>query len=455
MSTPARIEEDLYLNWWGLLRRPPIYVEANVRRLEVVAAGLLLGLVLLFVWSLLCMGLGYVGDYLGWQLGVSVAISAALLATPALAAAVVPMRLVEGSKLADLLLAMRERGDLRRFDSGLLAFAVALSAAVAARLIGGGIQRLDLEPLVATLAVPSVVALCVGCVAATVALLLLPQATFVSRGRTTTQPAWLRTWLEQRERDGVQTLDIPEAESTFAYAFPCEESARGRVGIRLTEGVLAELRRINTEHEGRLYQREEFRYALAVVLGAAPPVNGLGVDDMRRLTAQLIHLAREAAWTPYQFAGEILRFVQRNVRYVFDEESTQRILGRRFDEYGRFPLETLIDAEGDCECTSILCAALLAYAGFSSALFLVSFAATPFEPEEYHIAVGLLAEGVAQPPVNERSVEGLSLVHKGRRYLYGETATDSSSPDGFGVIPDCWRQRMKLEAVVEIPAYRG
>lgn len=77
------------------------------------------------------------------------------------------------------------------------------------------------------------------------------------------------------------------------------------------------------------------------------------------------------------------------------------------DEYPRYPVETLVDREGDCEDTSILLAAILDEMGYDVALLL-------FEEFDH---IGL---GVNMPP--EYTMYGNSWVYEGRRYWYLDTA---------------------------------
>ena len=39
MTAAAELEKRIYLEWWGLLRRPPIYLDLPLQRVELVAAG--------------------------------------------------------------------------------------------------------------------------------------------------------------------------------------------------------------------------------------------------------------------------------------------------------------------------------------------------------------------------------------------------------------------------------
>ncbi len=106
--------------------------------------------------------------------------------------------------------------------------------------------------------------------------------------------------------------------------------------------------------------------------------------------ATLITLFRESAederFDPYETVNFVISFVQ-SMPYTSDKVTTG------YDEYRRYPIETLVDGGGDCEDSSILTAALLQEMGYG--VVLLSF--------EDHIAVGVLGS------------EEL----KGKRYVFG------------------------------------
>ena len=87
------------------------------------------------------------------------------------------------------------------------------------------------------------------------------------------------------------------------------------------------------------------------------------------------------------------------------------------DEYPRYPVETLIDREGDCEDTSILLAAILDEMGYDVALLL-------FEEFDH---IGL---GINIPP--EYTMYGNSWIYEGRRYWY----LDTSGKHSIGWCPE-------------------
>jgi hypothetical protein len=92
----------------------------------------------------------------------------------------------------------------------------------------------------------------------------------------------------------------------------------------------------------------------------------------------------------------VIAFVQ-SLPYTVDEVTTE------WDEYPRYPIETLFDRGGDCEDTSILVAALLDRMGYDVCLLILE--------NENHCAVGINIEGAY----------GSYYEDNGKKYFYLET----------------------------------
>ncbi len=92
----------------------------------------------------------------------------------------------------------------------------------------------------------------------------------------------------------------------------------------------------------------------------------------------------------------VIAFVQ-NLPYTEDEVTTD------WNEYPRYPIETLFDRGGDCEDTSILVAALLDRMGYDVCLLLMEDAG--------HCAVGVAIPGAY----------GTYYLHDDTKYYYLET----------------------------------
>lgn len=98
------------------------------------------------------------------------------------------------------------------------------------------------------------------------------------------------------------------------------------------------------------------------------------------------------------------QIVQHAIRFVQNLEYTQDKATTGYNEYPKYPVETLVDRGGDCEDTCILLSSLLRELGYGSVLLVL--------PEANHMAVGVAGES---------SIEGAYYEYDGRRYYYLET----------------------------------
>lgn len=102
----------------------------------------------------------------------------------------------------------------------------------------------------------------------------------------------------------------------------------------------------------------------------------------------------------------ILAFVQ-SIPYKSDLNTTG------YEEYPRFPIETLVDQAGDCDCKSVL---------FATLTLMMGYGAVFISPTD-HLAVGVLGNGLS----------GTYWTYENRTYYYAET-----TGTGFkvGQLPD-------------------
>jgi predicted transglutaminase-like cysteine proteinase len=82
---------------------------------------------------------------------------------------------------------------------------------------------------------------------------------------------------------------------------------------------------------------------------------------LKPVVQSLKEIAAKQGYDVYDTVSMVIAFVQ-SFTYVSDSASTG------FDEYPRYPVETLLAREGDCEDTSILTATLLRDMGYGTAL---------------------------------------------------------------------------------------
>jgi hypothetical protein len=108
-------------------------------------------------------------------------------------------------------------------------------------------------------------------------------------------------------------------------------------------------------------------------------------------------IANQEIYTDTQRVEFVVAFVQ-NLPYTSDSVTTS------YDEYPRYPVETLVDNGGDCEDTSILMASLLDGLGYDVVLLRL--------PDYNHMAIGIGS-------IN--NIPGAYWEFNGNRYSYLET----------------------------------
>ena len=131
-----------------------------------------------------------------------------------------------------------------------------------------------------------------------------------------------------------------------------------------------------------------------------------GKPFIGKVTRKLAEQGRTSGLSRAEMQHLVVSFVQ-NLPYTSDEVTTG------YDEYPRFPYETLYDKGGDCEDTSILASALLHELGYEVALLLFPG----------HVAVGV----ECRPQAGQQHYR-----HRGRRYCYLETTGEDW---GIGEVP--------------------
>ena len=104
--------------------------------------------------------------------------------------------------------------------------------------------------------------------------------------------------------------------------------------------------------------------------------SGFYINEMAQ---QIADAAQQEGFNAIQKLDFVVAFVQ-SFPYTVDSET------KPYDEYPRYPIETIFDRGGDCEDTSILVAALLDRLGYDVALLFLEDAA--------HVAVGVSVPGI-------------------------------------------------------------
>jgi len=135
--------------------------------------------------------------------------------------------------------------------------------------------------------------------------------------------------------------------------------------------------------------------------------NPLNLPYISSLVKTLKEGAQKNNYTEWDTVNYVVAFVQ-SLDYVPDDISTT------YDEYPKYPLETLVDGGGDCEDTSILIACILQEMGYGVVLLGMP----------NHMAIGV--KGADNQP-------GAYYNYNGSHYYFLETTGSNWS---IGVIPD-------------------
>jgi hypothetical protein len=118
---------------------------------------------------------------------------------------------------------------------------------------------------------------------------------------------------------------------------------------------------------------------------------------LAQVAEKLEEAASQKDYEPYDQVSFVLAFVQ-SLPYTSDSVTSG------YDEYPRFPLETLVDNGGDCEDTSIL---------FATLTLIMGYGAVYINPPE-HYAVGVLGN----------NLQGSYYTYNDKTYYYCETTGD-------------------------------
>lgn len=416
-------------NWWGFrIRLPQGYDARPLNRPELMAlfgnaaAWLQCGWL---VWLILAVRQQTTKELIRHDI-----VTPLVLAGLAVAAALlIPPSWLENTWTGAKLVYARESGRMRSLDRlVLLAIAIALIVAVWKR-------PAHWQAMVILLGTVAVIEIVLGFVQ--------ERIVFDSRRATVQIPSWLTDIAPVIEDQGIVQ---PEIGAQKTYPFRVGDVLH-HVGVRIEDALLTMLREINARFHGRLFHEE----ALAVILADREPVVRVGKDEVLRLSAQVAAIGKSASLTRYTLANAVLSFVQEQIRYARDDESTTTFTGGPFPEYGRFALETMNDGVGDCDCTAILTATLLAHIGFDTSLIFLSFHDAETDEICHHAAVGLSTEDLflaAEQAFDAFTLAGRDGDH--RRYLYGETAVDGTTL-AFGTVPAEWKKTLDIYKVVPIP----
>lgn len=132
---------------------------------------------------------------------------------------------------------------------------------------------------------------------------------------------------------------------------------------------------------------------------------------VKMLAEKLNETTNNLGYNSFDQVSFILAFVQ-SLPYTSDSVTTG------YDNYPRFPVETLVDNGGDCEDTAILFATMTLILGYG----------TVYINPEGHLAVGILGD----------NLDGSYYTYNGKTYYYCETTGDGWT---IGELPNEWKNQ--------------
>lgn len=391
--------------WWGLRIREPYGIRLQpLQRVEAALVGLCAAVVLESLW--LAWIVVAAVPLVAWRSTVLAPVL--LLVLPLALCIAVPLRTFDSLLVSPFVLLSRERGSLRVVDRwGVLLCAVSAGCFLLEAFRPASVTAVAL-------------AIASGGAAFVLGFVQEPVVGHGGRRRSAIPP-------EVRVRLGLDAngLEGPEPGARSLLRFETAAGKAHSVGVAIPDDLFNRIRRLNCEHKGRLWQSS----LAVVVLAEGPPADAEAGRLVRELCRQLAVAAERDGLSRWELANQVLALVQREIVYKFDKDSTAGFPGGPFDEYGRFPLETVADRVGDCECTSILCAALLLGLGYSAAVILVEITRQGGLTAR-HAMVGV-DPGDALPPEIREVLDHVA-GEDGRQFVCGETAIDGGTL-AFGV----------------------
>lgn len=158
-------------------------------------------------------------------------------------------------------------------------------------------------------------------------------------------------------------------------------------------------------------------------------IDGL-CPEVVELAGRIKDACTDRGLTAYHQVCAVMAF-QQALSYVNDLESKGR------EEYVRYPLETLVDKKGDCDCHAICSAAILYSMGYDVVLLKMAYA-----EGDGHLAIAV--EGAD-------GLQGNFFRHDGRKYYYCEVTPSQGNSMNFrvGEMPDMQQARVTVIPVKE------
>ena len=194
---------------------------------------------------------------------------------------------------------------------------------------------------------------------------------------------------------GLSGQTVPKEESEKTYSRKFTQSAHGQQTV-FTTGIPANL---YNYYKARARTGEYGAYV----------ADKYDDRSIKSITSSIESFGEDNDLSARQIVDHTVAIVQ-GLKYTQDKAGTG------YNEYPKYPLETLVDRGGDCEDTSILLAELLQELGYGVVLLLM--------PKANHMAVGV---------AGDESIDGAYYTKNDTQYYYLET---TGSGWNVGEVPD-------------------
>lgn len=249
---------------------------------------------------------------------------------------------------------------------------------------------------------------------------------------------------DDEEDENPEDIKIPSGDIERIYEWdldsPSRKDVKGKLAVYFDGRYIADLRFMNPFYNQRkdkathLLIEEMFNYMREHKSISAR--SRYVVSQIKRISAQNQLLDEEAL----QFT---LDFVQEpNIRFTMNRDSHSI---NKFEDYIRFPDETLYDKEADSNSKALLAAVLFHFLGHN-VVFLLS-------RMQHHGAIGIQmrpewreGDKVFGMPIEEATFE-----HNGKRYLFCETTKDGCRIGGtiYGMRFEDFEDRIEIPIIAE------
>lgn len=199
--------------------------------------------------------------------------------------------------------------------------------------------------------------------------------------------------VEETEVETTEPPEVPEGVVIKDYSWQYERYGNVKIAQRCKLAISLERYERFREKNPSRERTPPFDFAEFVTSGITAEV----IDMAKYFIEQTKH----HHWSPFDEISNVLCFVQ-HFPYSHDKDTVG------IEDYWRYPIETLHDETGDCECKSILAGALLRALGYHVLMLLIT------NEKGAHVAIAV--SGTEGMPAHYDF-----FMYEGKRFFYCET----------------------------------